>query len=93
MIATLKMRTDSFPFVGCKRPKKMVFWKGRRIEFESWIEGGWMYQTVVLDYAPKADEMARNVEEKANEMWENGYELVTMSVTGSAKAILVFKKR
>ena len=52
-----------------------------------------MYQTVVLDYAPKADEMARNVEEKANEMWENGYELVTMSVTGSAKAILVFKKR
>ena len=49
-----------------------------------------MYKTVVIDYSPKADNMAQKVEEKA--MLENGYELVTMSITGTAKAILVFKK-
>ena len=36
--------------------------------------------------------MAQKVEKKANEMLENGYELVTMSITGTAKAILVLKK-
>ncbi len=51
-----------------------------------------MYKTVIIDYSPKADNMAEKVEEKANEMLENGYELVTMSITGTAKAILVFKK-
>ncbi len=51
-----------------------------------------MYKTVVIDYSPKADNMAQKVEEKANEMLENDYELVTMSITGTAKAILVFKK-
>ena len=51
-----------------------------------------MYKTVVIDYSPKADNMAQKVEEKANEMLENGYELFTMSITGTAKAILVFKK-
>ena len=35
-----------------------------------------MYKTVVIDYSPKADNMAQKVEEKANEMLENGYELV-----------------
>ncbi|NMP37167.1 MAG: hypothetical protein GX051_03435 [Clostridiales bacterium] len=49
-----------------------------------------MYKTVVIDYAPKADSMAAAIEEKANEMATQGYRLVTMSVTGSAKAILVF---
>ena len=51
-----------------------------------------MYKTVVIEYSPKADDMAQKVEEKANEMLENGYKLVTMSITGTAKAILVFKK-
>ena len=51
-----------------------------------------MYKTVVIDYSPKTDDMAQKVEEKANEMLEKGYELVTMSITGTAKAILVFKK-
>ena len=51
-----------------------------------------MYKTVVIKYSPKADDMAKKVEEKANEMQKNGYELVTMSITGTAKAILVFKK-
>lgn len=35
--------------------------------------------------------MAAAVEVKANEMASQGYELVTMSITNSAKAILVFK--
>ena len=43
-------------------------------------------------YVNKSSNMAQKVEEKANEMLENGYELVTMSITGTAKAILVFKK-
>ena len=51
-----------------------------------------MYKTVVIEYSPKADDMARKVEEKANEMEHDGYELITMTVTGTAKAILVFKK-
>lgn len=34
----------------------------------------------------------KKIEEKANHMMETGYELVTVSITGSAKAILVFKK-
>ena len=51
-----------------------------------------MYKTVVIEYSPKAEEMAQKVEKKANEMLQEGYELVTMSITGTAKAILVFKK-
>ena len=51
-----------------------------------------MYKTVVIEYSPKADNMAQKIEEKANEMLQEGYELITMSITGSAKAILVFKE-
>lgn len=51
-----------------------------------------MYKTVVIEYSPKADDMADKIERKANEMADEGYTLVTMSVTGSAKAILVFSK-
>lgn len=51
-----------------------------------------MYKTVVIGYLPKANDMAQRIEKEANEMLENGYELITMSITGTAKAILVFKK-
>ena len=51
-----------------------------------------VYKTVVIEYLPKADDMAKRIEDKANEMSKDGYILVTMSITGSAKAILVFKK-
>lgn len=51
-----------------------------------------MYKTVVIDYSPKADDMAKKIEGAANEMLNEGYELVTLSITGSAKAIIVFKK-
>ena len=50
-----------------------------------------MYKTVVIEYSPKADDMAKKIEEKANVMLQDGYELITMSITGTAKAILVFK--
>lgn len=51
-----------------------------------------MYKTVVIEYSPKADNMAQRVEEKANEMLKDGDELVTLTETTTAKAILVFKK-
>lgn len=51
-----------------------------------------MYKTVVIEYTPKADNMAQKVEEKANEMLLEGYAFVTMSITGTAKAILVFQQ-
>ena len=49
------------------------------------------YKTMVIDYAPKAKKMAAAIEKTANEKAQNGWELVTFSVTNSAKAILVFR--
>lgn len=51
-----------------------------------------MYKSIVIEYSPKADVMAQKIEEISNKMLCDGYELVTFSVTNSAKAILVFKK-
>ncbi|MDO5401007.1 MAG: hypothetical protein Q4F17_08515 [Eubacteriales bacterium] len=48
------------------------------------------YKTVIINYAPKTKEMAAAVEAEANKMAAQGYALVTMSITNSAKAILVF---
>ena len=50
-----------------------------------------IYKTIVVDYAPKAKKMAAAIEKTANEYAQNGWELVTFSVTNSAKAILVFR--
>lgn len=47
------------------------------------------YKTIVIDYAPKAKKMAAAIENTANEKAQDGWELVTFSVTNSAKAILV----
>ena len=49
------------------------------------------YKTIVIGYAPKAKEMAAAIEKAANERALDGWELVTFSVTNSAKAILVFR--
>ena len=49
------------------------------------------YKTFVIDYAPKAKKMAAAIEKTANEKAQDGWELVTFSVTNSAKAILVFR--
>lgn len=45
----------------------------------------------MIDYAPKAKKMAAAIEKTANEHTRDGWELVTFSVTNSAKAILVFR--
>lgn len=49
------------------------------------------YKTIVIDYAPKAKEMAASIERTANERAQEGWELMTFSVTNSSKAILVFR--
>ncbi len=49
------------------------------------------YKTMVIDYAPKAKKMAAAVEKTANECAQNGWELVTFSITNSSKGILVFR--
>ena len=49
------------------------------------------YKTIVVDYTPKAKKMAAAIEKAANEYAQNGWELVTFSLTNSAKAILVFR--
>lgn len=50
-----------------------------------------IYKTIVIDYAPKAKKMAEAIEKNTNEMAQAGWELVTFSVTPSAKAILLFR--
>lgn len=51
-----------------------------------------LHKVIVLDYAPKAENMAKQIEDKINEMVESGYELLTLTETTTARAILVFKK-
>ena len=48
------------------------------------------YKTVVIDYAPKAKKMAETVEKTANEQVQDGWKLLTFSITNTAKAILIF---
>ena len=50
------------------------------------------YQTIVIDYAPKAKSMAAEVEKKANEMEQEDWELVSFAITNSAKGIRVFHR-
>ena len=69
---------------------QIKFWYNKKVDC---FLGGDMYKTVVIEYSPKADDMAQKIEDKANEMLKNGYELVSTSITGTAKAILVFKKQ
>ena len=57
------------------------------------IGGVKMYKTVVVDYSPVANKMAKMVEEKINEMVKLGYEFITFSITNSCKAILVFREK
>ena len=62
--------------------------------FQEYLRGDFeMYKTVVIEYPPAADSMAEKIEDKSNEMRSKGFELITMTITGSAKAILVFKTK
>lgn len=49
------------------------------------------YKTIVIDHAPKAKKLAAEIENKANELAKEGWELVTFSTVVSRKAILVFR--
>lgn len=49
------------------------------------------YITKVIPYSPKADTMAQRIEEIANEMAQEGYDLISITCTESAKAIVIFK--
>ena len=48
------------------------------------------YKTIVVGYAPKTKIMAAAVEDASNKMERDGWELVTFTIIGSAKGILVF---
>lgn len=49
------------------------------------------YKTIVIDCTAKAKKLAAAIEKTANERAQDGWELVTFSVTSSGKAILVFR--
>ena len=51
-----------------------------------------MYKAEIITYSPRANDMADKAERKANEMEKERWKLVTMTATGSAKAILLFHK-
>ena len=51
------------------------------------------YKTVVLKYNPNAIKMSEEIEKTANEYAQNGWKLLTFSITPSARAILVFEKK
>lgn len=50
-----------------------------------------MYKTVIIRYTPSVASMSHKIEDMANQMLHEGYELVTMSCV-RGKAILVFKR-
>ncbi len=49
------------------------------------------YKTVVMDDSPKAEKMAADIEQAANEMAKDNWAFVACSLTNSAKAIHVFR--
>ena len=51
-----------------------------------------MYKTIVVKYSPKAKEMASKIEDAANRMEQEGFELISCSITPSSKGILVFRQ-
>ena len=51
-----------------------------------------MYKAITVEYSAKAKKMAAKIEEAANRMEEEGYELISVSIMPSAKGILIFRK-
>lgn len=49
------------------------------------------YKTIVTTYHARAARLAAEIERAANEQAKEGWELVSFSVTPSAKAILLFR--
>gem|GEM_PF-1419668 len=54
-------------------------------------DGGPMHKTSVIPCSPHADRMAEAIEQKANYLEQDGYDVV--SFTASAKAIILARKR
>ena len=52
-----------------------------------------MYKTFVVGYYPKANAMAAALEKKANEVKQQGYNVLSFSITNSGKAILLTEKK
>ena len=51
-----------------------------------------MYKSVVVECSTGAEDLAKAIEDKAEEMLKRGaYTLAAMSVVGTDKSILVFK--
>ena len=50
-----------------------------------------MYKTFAIPYSPFADKLAQLIEEKANELEGEGYEVVSFLVMPSARAIILAK--
>ncbi len=50
------------------------------------------YVSEVIHFTKSAEPRARLIDEKANEMYSKGYELVSVCSTVNAGAILTFKK-
>ncbi len=50
------------------------------------------YISKVITYSPKAEILAAKIVQAANEMAEKDYELVTVTCTGTASAVLIFKQ-
>jgi hypothetical protein len=48
-----------------------------------------MYKTFVIDYHPQAVKMAASLEEKANAIAEDGFRVLSFSITNSGKAIIL----
>ena len=51
-----------------------------------------VYKSVVVECSTGVEDLAKAIEKKSEEMLNKGYKLVTMSMVGTNKAILVFKR-
>lgn len=52
-----------------------------------------MYRTIVIGYTPKAKEPSKKIEEKASEMQDEDFSLVTFSVAPPAKTVHLFRQK
>ena len=50
-----------------------------------------VYKSIVVECSTGVEDLAKAIEKKSEEMLNKGYKLVTMSMVGTDKAILVFK--
>lgn len=49
------------------------------------------HKAVVVECSAGTADLAKEIEKKADEMLNKGYQLITMSMVGTTRAILVFK--